>query len=73
MLAEYISCNAGCISQSTTTLLAVARYLKIRSPFLKVNKLVFMSFFLMYAALMTVLVVAYRAFSFYIYSQVSGL
>ena len=53
MLAQSISCNVGCISQSATTLLAVARYIRLKWPFVNINKVLFLVLFLLYALGMT--------------------
>ena len=48
----------GCLSQSATTLLAVARFLRIQAPFFKINKRVFLALFVLYSFIMTVVTVA---------------
>lgn len=58
IIAQGISCNVGCISQSATTLLAVARYIRLRAPFININKYVFLAFFLLYAIGMSGITVA---------------
>ena len=58
MIAQGISCNVGCISQSATTLLAVARYIRLRAPFVNINRCLFLTLFLLYAAAMTGITIA---------------
>jgi len=58
ILAQAISCNVGCISQSATTLLAVARYIRLRAPFVNINKYLFLALFMLYAAGMTGITIA---------------
>ena len=58
IMAQAISCNVGCISQSATTLLAVARYIRLRAPFINMNKYIFLMLFMLYAAGMTGITIA---------------
>ena len=62
VLAQAISCNLGCISQSATTLLAVARFIRIRSPFITINKHLFVAFFGVYFVTMTTITVIGKYF-----------
>ena len=69
MLAQAFTCNLGCISQSATTLLAVARYLRLRAPFININKYIFLAIFLFYAGIMTAITITGK---YYFYTATEG-
>ena len=65
-----IACAAGCLSQCSTTILAVTRFLKIVNPFVRIKKRLVISYLVLYNIFMFA-INAMKAVT--IYTKVTGL
>ena len=60
-----IACAAGCLSQCSTTLLAVTRFLKIVNPFFRIKKRIVISYLVVYNIFMFIVNIM-KAVTYYI-------